>query len=118
MTEEDILATTYYDVCTIYRKGDAVKDPDTKQSSQAAIMVAEDVPCALSTAKGGSINLSGGHGSVDGSYTLFCRPDVDIQAGDKIIVVKGGRSYSLWAGLPFTYASSHTETPLSGEEPT
>ena len=118
MSEADILATTYLDKCTIARRGAAVKDPDTKLSRQEEITVAQDVPCSLSTPSGGKLELSGGHGQTNTSYSLFCRPDVDVQAGDKIIALKGGRAYALWAGSPTTYSGSHTDTPLFEDEPT
>ncbi len=116
MTEADILATTYLDTCTITRKSGIVKNEDTKQSRQGEITVAEQVLCALSSGSGGGIQQSEGYGNYRSGYTLFCRPDVDIQAGDKVVVAtKAGRLYTLWAGRPFTFAGSHTETPLSEE---
>lgn len=119
MSEADILAATYHDKCTITRKSGTVKDESTKQSRQETVTVDQNVPCALSTARGGSINFSEGHGGYHSGYTLFCRPDVDIEAGDRLLVVtKAGRSYELWAGRPDTFAGSHTETPLSEEKPT
>lgn len=117
--EADILASTYLDRCTITRKSGTFKDDFTKQSRQLTVTAEEDIPCSLSTAKGGSIGFSGGHGSYQSGYTLFCRPETDIQAGDQIAVItQSGRAYTLWAGRPFTYAGSHTETPLSEERPT
>lgn len=118
MTEADILATTYCDLCTIYRKGNPAKDPDTRQTSQEMLLVVENLPCALSTPISGDINLSEGHGRYQSGYTLFCRPETDIQAGDKVVATKVGRVFSLWAGRPFTYAGSHSEIPLSEEERT
>lgn len=119
MKEADILAATYEDNCTISRNGDAVKDPVTRQSRQETVIVARDIPCALSTATGGSIQFSEGHGGYHSGYTLFCRPEVDIEAGDQLrVTTRAGRIYTLWAGRPHTFAGSHTETPLLEEKRT
>lgn len=119
MTEADILAITYYDSCSIIRKVGVVKNPETGMSRQQSVIVGTDIPCALSTPTGGSINHSEGHGSYHSGYTLFCRPDVDIEAGDKLhVITKSGRKYTLWAGRPDTFTGSHTATPLSEEENT
>jgi hypothetical protein len=116
MTEADILALTYGDKCTVTRKIGAVKDEDTKQTRQETVTVASDVPCALSTAKGGGLDLSEGHGRTQSGYTLFCHPDVDIRAGDKLLVITvAGREHTLWAGRPLTFAGSHAEIPMLEE---
>lgn len=119
MNEANILAATYHDRCAITRPGSEIKDPITKQTSQTLVVVAQDIPCALSSSTGGSIGFTGGYGSYHSGYTLFTRPEVDIRAGDRLLVTTAAKqSYELWAGRPDVFANSHTETPLSEEKNT
>lgn len=117
MREADILALTYEDSCTISRKTNAIKDPATKQTRQDACIVAENLSCSLSHGSGGGIHFGDGHGSFTKGYLLFCRPEVDIRAGDKVVVTtKAGRTHILWAGIPAVYAGNSAQTPLSEDE--
>lgn len=115
MNERIILESTYRDKAAVYRRENR-KDTTTKQTHQEEIVVNPCLPCALSQNKSGQLSLSGGTGSTSGSYTLFCTPDADIKAGDKLLVTTAsGQQFSLWAGKGFAY-SSHIEVPLSSEE--
>lgn len=114
---EDIFATTYEDLCTIYRRQNDVKDPITKQMTQVEEIIAENVKCALSQSSGGGINFSDQHGSFTRQHKLFTYPNTDIKAGDKIVITNSsGETRTLWAGNPFPYPGSHKETPLYEEE--
>lgn len=115
MNERQAIESTYFDKCTIYRR-DNYKDPKTKQTKQTEIVVAENIKCALSRNSGRETSFTTTHGEVQGSYTLFCAPEVDIGSGDKIEVVTAvGQSFTLWAGKPFKYVS-HAEIPMSEDE--
>lgn len=118
MNERQAIESTYFDKLTIYRMDSSYKDPKTKQTKQVESIIAEDVSCALSQSKGRETKFTSTHGEVYGSYTLFCAPEVDIIAGDKIVVTNQlGQVFNLWAGKPFKYIS-HAEIPLSEEERT
>lgn len=113
MTEREAIESTYFDHCSTFRRSD-VKDPETKQTKQIETAILQNIPCALSQNKGGELSLSGDHGTATGSYTLFCAPDADIAKGDKVAVTTAaGQTFMLWAGKGFSYAGSHSETPLS-----
>lgn len=116
MTEQEAIALTYFDQCSIYRRSSG-KDPETKQTKQSEALVSENIPCALSQNKGRKLSLGGDYGTAAGSYTLFCAPDTNISKGDKIeVTTKAGQIFILWAGKPFCYAGSHCEVPLSEED--
>lgn len=115
MTEADILALTYNDACSVYRRGNR-DDPDTGQTQQYEQLIGERIPCALSQDKGRGFSSAAGYGKVSGDYVLFCRPCTPIRAGDKIVMrTAAGQELALWAGQPFAYAGSHMEVPLSLE---
>lgn len=115
MNERKAIESTYLDKCTIYRR-DNYKDPISKQTKQTEIIIAENIKCALSRNSGRETNFTTAHGEVQGSYTLFCAPEVDIISGDRIEVTTSMvQVFALWAGKPFKYIS-HAEIPMSEDE--
>lgn len=115
MNERQAIESTYFDKCTIYRR-DNYKDPITKQTKQREVAIAENINCALSRNSGRETNFTNSHGEVQGSYTLFCAPEVNIDSGDRVeVITAANQSFLLWAGKPFKYIS-HAEIPMSEDE--
>lgn len=113
MSEADILATTYDDTCTIYRPG-PVELPSGEtvfKKGREGQMIANDVPCALSGHSGGSLRQSPSTAKAPTTFSLFTRPEVDVQAGDTLVIRRLGREIVSLAGLP-DYQPSHNNIPL------
>lgn len=108
MTEADVLALTYDHTCTVKRPVEQIADgwDDFKLTA-----VYEALPCAVSF----SGLPTGGHTDtvqhIDYVATLFVRPEVDLQAGDRIVADVYGQSYVFLANEPARYVS-HQEVPL------
>lgn len=114
MTERQLLESTYHDRADVYRES-YVENPDNAQMEPVVTKIAAGVVCALSQSKSGSFAVSDGVGRTSSSHVLFCDPAVDIADGDRLeITTETGRTFTLWAGLPFVYVS-HAEIPLTGE---
>lgn len=117
MTERQILESTYHDNADVHRRLET-KDPVTKQTRQYEDVVEPALLCALSQNKSGGLTMGDGVGSTSSSYTLFCAPDAELIAGDRLLIrTAAGQQLSLWAGKPFVYPS-HMEVPLSAKERT
>lgn len=111
MTEREILALTYKDCCCIYRRVNSKSGSITTQSEQ---LIADNVPCALSQSKNSA--SPGQYTSVNNTYLLFAAPDLDIRAGDKVIVTcQSGRIKNCLTAEPFIYSNSHLEAVLTEE---
>ena len=110
-SEADIIATLYFDSMDIYRK-EKVKDPNTGISTMKEILKYSNINCCLD--KGNETTITGetGTASIISPYKLFCRPTVDIQAGDTLEIHYHGRVETFEAGDPYPY-KSHIETTLS-----
>lgn len=67
--------------------------------------VYEAVPCRLSRK---SLVSTGSDfvPNISNAYTLFCAPDVDLKEGDKVVITKAGRLYSLKVGEIFNYRNT------------
>lgn len=112
MSEADILAATYEDSCSVYRPISVVVDGKTTfKKGREGQQVYASIPCALSSAAGGDLVQTPSVASVPTKYTLFTRPEVDIQPNDWLEVDQRGKRYELLAGLPDRF-SSHNEVPL------
>ena len=114
MSDADIIATLYFDSMDIYRK-EKVKDPNTGISTMKEILKYSNINCCLD--KGNETTITGetGTASIISPYKLFCRPTVDIKAGDKLIITYNGRTETFEAGEPYSYIS-HIETPVTKKE--
>lgn len=88
-----------------------VKDPDTMQTHFEDVTVATAQPCRLSF-KSITSTDQGIAAAVKQSIKLFISPDVEIQAGAKIIATQNGRTQEYKAsGQPALY-STHQEIIL------
>ena len=113
MSEADILASTYTDACTVYRP-QKVEQPSGESVFKKGLegqVVYKDIPCALSSPAGGKLSQSKTTASVDTDFSLFVRPEVDIQPGDTVRVVRLGKAFVCGAGLAERHPS-HNNIPL------
>lgn len=125
MTEADILAMTYDDTCTVYRPGKVVLPSGESrfQKGLEGVVVYENIPCALSSPSGGKPTRTQTVVKVDTDYKLFVRPEVDIQPGDTVRVIRLGKTNPqgkqtiALAGLP-DRQPSHNNIPLTVAKPT
>lgn len=113
MTEADILALTYEDTVTVYRAfKDRLPSGETvfkkKEEGQA---VYKNVPCSLSSHTGGVLNRELPAGSTPAQYSLFVRPEVEIEPNDYLAIIHRGRCTTALAGLA-DRQSSHNNIPL------
>lgn len=117
MTEADILALTYEDEVTVYRplKKRLEDGESVFRSGQDGLKVYEGVPCALSTHTGGKLQQSVSTASTDTEYSLFTRPETEIEANDFLLILHRGKEYRMIAGDP-SRMLSHNEIPLRKEK--
>ena len=73
--------------------------------------VYENIPCALSSPSGGKLGKKEPTASIDTDYLLFVRPEVEIEPGDTVKVIRLGREYLTEAGLA-DRQPSHNNVPL------
>lgn len=107
MTEADILAKTYDGRCIVFRPGRKVLPSGETVFAKGldGEVVYTETPCALSSPSGGKLQHTPSRAKVEVDYMLFVRPEVDIQAGDTVVVFHQGRRYQLEAGLGMYYPS-------------
>lgn len=110
-TEADILASTYFDTCTVYRPIPAVIDGYDDFTFQK---VYENIPCALSYRGMASADLESVQ-DINFLASLMVRPEIIIEAGDEIEVVQMGRMLKFRANEGAFYPS-HNNIPLIRSE--
>lgn len=108
MKEADILATTYFDTCTIKRAA-KVKDGAITREEMRAVYSA--IPCAVSSNSGSANGKNDEYQPIEYEDLLYTRPDVEVRAGDRVEAVVGGDSCIYEAGQGRRYPS-HRQTPL------
>ena len=101
MTEADILALTYGGQvlgCTVPQKTTL---PPGKACSRRGWRARRymRIYCALSSPSGGKLGKKEPTASIDTDYLLFVRPEVEIEPGDTVKVIRLGREYLTEAGL-------------------
>lgn len=113
MTEADILAMTYDDICIVYRPGKVTLSSGESvfKKGLEGQVVYKDIPCALSSPSGGKPAKGRTVVRVDTDYLLFVRPEVDIQPGDTVVVTRLGKQTVALAGLA-DRQPSHNNIPL------
>lgn len=120
MTEAEILAESYEDLCIIERYQDR-EDPDTGLTEQDYGPIHEGkLICALSqTLNPNHLAVVEGSGNINVTIEeqkLFLMPGITIKKGDRITVTQSTSHVSVfYASKPFYYPS-HTEIKLSGRE--
>lgn len=83
MTEADILATTYWDKCDVFRK-EKIKQTNGTTTLENNLIF-ENIPCALSV-KNVSSNFKKEEevGTAKYNYIVYFKPDIDLIKGDKL----------------------------------
>ena len=114
MSDADIIATLYFDSMDIYRK-EKIKDHNTGVTTMQEVLKYSNLQCALD--KKDEVQTGGEVGTafISAAYILFCRPTVDIQVGDKLVVTYNGRTGVFEAGEPYPY-KSHQEVSVIKKE--
>lgn len=111
MSEADVLAATYDDLCDVYRTGLVkLKSGETRPMENQQIY--SGVPCALARPSGGKAKQAPGVMQATAEYSLFIRPEIDIMKGDRVVVTRLGRTEEYIAGQA-AHEPSHNNVPLS-----
>lgn len=111
MNEADILALTYCHTC-IVKRPDFVNADGFDEYEE--VEVYNNIPCAISYSGGSTEGESDTVQHIRYIATLFCRPELDIRAGDKVVATAQGKVRSYLCGEGVLYAS-HWEVPLIRE---
>lgn len=121
-----VLTSFYMDLVTIIR---TVDDNSGYITRKEEVTIAENVPCRIHKNPVTYSDITKSNAEVLHDDKLSCHEDVDIQAGDKLIVVRGGRlgksktTETYIAGYPkifyqpfggITPNINHQEVPLGG----
>ena len=114
MSDADIIATLYFDSMDIYRK-EKVKDSNTGVTTMQEVLKYSNLQCSLDKKDEVQTSREIGTAFISSAYKLFCRPTVDIQVGDKLIITYNGRTEEFEAGDPYPY-KSHQEIPVTKKE--
>lgn len=117
MTEADILASTYWDTVTVYRpfKDTLPGGESIFRSGRDGRLVYENAACALSTHTGGKLVQSSSTARTDTEFSLFTRPEIDIQANDFLVISQLGKTVEAVAGFPERMIS-HNNIPVRLEK--
>lgn len=119
VTEAEILASTYFDICTIERYED-FEDPETGITKQGWKAYVTNEACALSqnNTKDG-LSVVEGTGIVNVTYDdqkVFLSPGIDVIKGDRIKIKQStGHEHIFYAKKPFFYPT-HTEIYVTGRD--
>jgi len=108
MTEADILEKTYFHTADILRPT-AVKESIFDEFKDKLIY--QGLKCAVSFTKGSQTGETDTVQSIEYVAILFARPEVHIEAGDKVIAEVHGQQYQFLCGEGARYPS-HIEIPL------
>lgn len=112
--EAEILAKTFRDRLTVYRKK-KVKDPKTLQTLEKEAAVYEGIPCALSKGSNNKPDRQEFHSEKQFESVIFTKPGIEMIDHDRAVVVtEAGQTFQGITGRTFGYIS-HGETPFSTE---
>lgn len=112
--EAKILATTFRDHLSVYRKR-LGRDPETQATVEVEETVYEDIPCALSQKSNGVPERQEFHSETNREHTLFTIPGVELRDNDRVVVTTEARQiFEGTTGKTFCYVS-HGETPFGVE---
>lgn len=108
------IESTYFHTMSVSRLTRKKNTHGATVQEYTAIPILQLVPCAFSVSKSSSINTtrSNTNNTIVYEPKIFCNPNLDIKAGDRIEVLFNTRNLgSFTAGVPYIY-SSHQEVPL------
>lgn len=113
MSEADILAMTYEDVCTVYRpvKGALDSGETVFKKGADGEKVYECIPCAMAKHSGGKLSKSPSTAAAPTEYCLFVRPEIDIQPNDVLEITRLGKTTLAYAGRADRHVS-HNNIPI------
>ena len=118
----------YTDTATVNR---VESYADGNLTKQRRIVAAENVPCRVYRNSSPSTAMKDTAAQVEPSDMLACDIDVDIKAGDEIMVIRGGalgyenKPLRYFAGEPMPYYEpfggvvpqlAHQQVPITGEK--
>lgn len=112
--EAEILAKTFKDKLTVYRKQMAI-NPDTLESREVEVPVYENVICALSKGSSNVPERQEFHSEKQRSAVIFTSPGIFLKDNDRAVIqTEAGQVYRGKTGKMFAYIS-HGETPFEPE---
>ncbi len=113
--ERKAIEATYSGKMKIVRK-EELDDPLSPATKQIEKEVYVNIPCALSKDKLNNANQKVDVADVNYTIKLFCAPEIEIKAGDRINVEQDGMNYHLkHTGEPFKYPT-HQEIIVERDE--
>lgn len=93
-----VMSTWYTDLMSVYRVVEVTEDGLTRQKR---VQVAQGVPCRVYSSQVNNLSVRDTAAVVRASEKLSCGVDVDVMAGDELMVTRGGNLHSrLYARTP------------------
>lgn len=112
--EAEILAKTFRDHLTVYRKK-KIRDPETLQTLEKDVIVYEGIPCALSQGSSSKPDRQEFHSEKQFEAVIFTVPGVEMLNNDRAeVTTEAGQVFQGLTGRTFGYIS-HGETPFAME---
>lgn len=112
------ISSTYFHTMSISRWQGITDEWGKEVESYVPVSILQLVPCAFSQQSRNSKNNEQTESSSNIIYTnkIFCAPNLDIKAGDRITVYFGDRSLGEFtASNPFLYPT-HQEVPITRKD--
>lgn len=82
-----VMSTWYTDIMSVYRVVEVTEDGLTRQKR---VQVAQGVPCRVYSSQVNNLSVRDTAAVVRASEKLACGVDVDVMAGDELMVTRGG----------------------------
>lgn len=82
-----VMSSWYTDLVDIFRVAEVTEDGLTRQKR---VQIAQDVPCRVYSSQVGNLSVRDTAATIRASEKLSCSVDVDIMAGDELMVLRGG----------------------------
>lgn len=106
-----VVEARYDGTCQVFSM-QPVKNPDTKVTRQAEVLMLKDLPCHLSFSAAPPTAGSGTITTAVQTIKLFLAPEAVIEPGSRIEVVQMGRTESFHQSGKAAVYSSHQEISL------
>lgn len=113
MTEMEVIESTYFDKCTVYRDVEITNEHNETSIDKHA-MIYENISCALSKKTLSTTTQTDTVNTITYSLQLFLNPQYIINKGDEIEVTYQNRMIKTVAGQQHVYPS-HQEVILKYE---
>ncbi|OHW62173.1 hypothetical protein EUAN_12420 [Andreesenia angusta] len=112
MTEAEVLATLYTDICTISRSLSGADSDGFDSFSEAVVY--DSIQCGVDFTRGSTEGIKDLTQPIAYLAELYVKPDISIKAGDKVVATVQDRTYKFIAGEGI-YFASHGQIPLIRE---